>query len=93
MHTAVRVKQWLQEANMQILEWPTRSPDLNVIENYWHMLSSRVYAKGSFNTCDGLWKAIEDAAEDICQNHRDKIRNLINSLLEVIDKKGHTINA
>ena len=32
-----------EEARIELLPWPSRSPDLNIIENVWSMLSLRVY--------------------------------------------------
>ena len=34
---------FFEETGIEPLPWPTRSPDLNIIENVWSMLSSRVY--------------------------------------------------
>ena len=41
---------------MRYLDWPSKSPDLNIIENFWGVL---VYANGKqFNTRDELKRAI-----------------------------------
>ena len=35
IHVSKLMKEWMAKVNMTTLEWPARSPDLNLIENIW----------------------------------------------------------
>ena len=41
-HKAKPVKSFLQEKNVDMLDWPGNSPDLNPIENLWHVMKNEV---------------------------------------------------
>ena len=41
-HTSKVVKEWLNQARIKVLEWPSQSPDFNPIENMWTVLKKQV---------------------------------------------------
>ena len=58
-HTAKRVKDYLQQENIPVMKWPAQSPDLNPIENLWHIIGEEV-RKRNPTTIDDFWSKIED---------------------------------
>jgi DDE superfamily endonuclease len=43
IHTAHLIREWLEEHNVDVMDWPPYSPDLNPIENLWALLKAEMY--------------------------------------------------
>ena len=77
-HTAHICRQHLQTNNISVLDWPSKSPDLSVIENLWDYLGQRVRdQQNPPQTVAALAAALRQEWRAIPQQY---IRGLFNSM-------------
>jgi hypothetical protein len=94
IHTAGLTKTWFRDNSVVDLNWPSRSPDLNPIDNLWGILVRRVYANGrQFNSVTELRAEIVNCWNSIADS---ELKNLVESmpkrLIEVLKKNGKSIS-
>ena len=82
IHRAKVNLSWFKSQKINVLPWPSLSPDLNPIENLWGILARKVYAEGKqFRTKEQLKTAIMKSWEEI---NIEQLRALVESMLERI---------
>lgn len=91
-HTSRIARAWEAEHCPEVItDWPPYSPDLNVIENIWAILTQRVYDK-PLRSVSALEKKIEKCIAEVTD---EEIETLINSfrdrLKKVTKAKGDNI--
>ena len=94
IHVAAHTKRWLSAHNIEVLDWPAMSPDLNPIENLWGILVHNVYANGrQFETNESVLRCINRSWDEISQ---EVLKNLTNSMqercIEVLQSNGARSN-
>ena len=90
IHNSVSTRAWFAAHNITVMEWPTCSPDLNVIENVWGILARRVYANNrQFQSICELRNAITTFCGEIDMNLLKKwVDSIPNRLFQVINRNG-----
>lgn len=90
IHTSREAKEWFRVNNVDVLEWPSRSPDLNPIENLWGWLVRAVYRNGrQFRTRDELKEAIRESWNQIPLSLlQSLIDSMTSRLTDVIKANG-----
>lgn len=59
VHVARSSKAYFQRRQIPLLQWPPYSPDLNILENLWAIVSKKVYENGKeYETADELWESV-----------------------------------
>lgn len=93
IHNSKKTKEFLHSRNIPLLDWPSRSPDLNPIENLWSILAYKVFLHGrQYSDIMELKEAVNTEWKNIDVGI---IQNLINSMpkrLEdvITNNGGHT---
>lgn len=87
-------KQWFKDKNIDLLELPPLSRDLNPIENLWAILVGRIYPNDKqYATVIDLQKAIVDEWEKISLKElRNQTTSMTNRIFELIRNQGGKIS-
>ena len=66
IHVSKQAKKMFQRNQVNLMEWPPLSPDLNPIENLFGILSRMIYEGGhQYHSEEKLWKAIKQAGSKV----------------------------
>jgi hypothetical protein len=84
VHVAASSLEFFKKKEVPLLQWPPYSPDLNIIENLWGIVSRKVYEDGKeYTSADELWESVcrhfMEIPDDIILNlYKSVPRRLIN---------------
>ena len=96
VHKSRKVKDFNKKSGFSVLEWPARSPDLNIAEDCWKTISDLVYDGSQFKCMNDLVYKITCVISDLNQNKCDKVIDLYRSigcmLCTVLEKHGDLYN-
>lgn len=90
IHVSRSTLNWFAAAQVPLVQFPARSPDLNIIENVWGILARRVYAHNrQYQSVRELKEAILSTWDNL---EEDLLRRLVasmdNRLFQVIQRNG-----
>lgn len=95
IHVSKLSKSWTESNFDNVLDWPSKSPDLNPIENVWRLMSRIVYEHGQFETINSLWECIHKTVNNLNANKSEVLKlidNVPSRLIEVVKRKGGLTN-
>lgn len=95
VHTSAETKKFIKNQNIEEINWPSYSPDLNIQENCWAMQSLLVYERLNYTDLEELWKNVKLAVSQLNKKKKNEVKDMIKGygsrLLKVIDNKGEPI--
>lgn len=89
-HNSKFTKEWLQDHDIEMLSWPSNSPDLNPIENLWRQMKIRIRQVHPLpRTKAELIAVIKDVWNNFPSTKcAELVKSMPERLAEVISKKG-----
>ncbi|MBW0589875.1 hypothetical protein O181_129590 [Austropuccinia psidii MF-1] len=89
IHTAQISNKWQATNQIDKLPWPAHSPDLNLIENVWKVLKTRVTKHHQPCTMDKLRAAIQSTWDDLSPTFFEKLLISMHKRMEaVVESNG-----
>lgn len=88
-HKSELIELFLEQNDIESLNWRPCSPDLNPAENAFSAISRIVYAKNRhYKSCQELSEAIKNAWEHLAQDFLDSIvKSVPTRLLDVVENR------
>lgn len=88
IHVSGHSEGFFKKNKINLLEWPSLSPDLNPIENVWGYLTQQIYSNRScFSNIDELKESILDAWNSLEFRYIEELISSMQKRLEMVVKR------
>jgi len=92
-HMSGLATQWFEDNNIQVLGWPSQSPDMNPLEHLWDHLKRQLRKyptppKGVHELWDRVAEEWDEIPPEVCQNLIESMPRWIQAVIKA--KGGHT---
>lgn len=75
-HTAKKTTNFFESNHINLLEWPSQSPDLNPIEHLWALLDRKI-GERSFSKKDDLKRAVTEQIRKLIESMPSRLGAVI----------------
>ena len=76
IHVANQSKEFFKIQDFELIDWPSKSPDINLMENIWKILSDLIYSNNQLKNKNDLRERLFQAVDHINTEKRDISTNL-----------------
>ena len=80
VHKSKQIADFMEQRGIETIEWPSPSPDLNIIENAFGMVAEKVYDGPQPKNKVELEQLIDDAVKSININDSEKLKYMYISI-------------
>lgn len=96
VHTSKATKEYMQKNGVETITWPAYSPDINIMETGWKMISDIVYSGSQPININDLKTKIINAVNTINKDKRTIIKHLYETIgtriTGILQRKGAIYN-
>jgi len=94
IHVSCTSKSWFEANFVKLLDWPSKSPDLNPMENLWGILCIEIHKDGKqYDSKSSLISAIKSTWENLLRQTLQKLsESLTVRMIKIIENKGNFLH-
>ncbi len=70
IHTSRATKSFLNDCSLEVMNWPPRGADMNIIENAWGVIQAKVDEEPLAHNQDELWQQVLNAWNTVATDHQ-----------------------
>lgn len=86
IHVSQMAKEYFSKQSFNVIDWPSKSPDINIMENIWKMISNIVYENNQPENIRQLEEKIFSAVFQINSNKLNISKSFYSSFRERLTK-------